>query len=456
MRRRLILPLIMVLSACVPASQGQPPSRAAGPDIELPPMKTFAAPETVARTTKANPDLILDFVQLSFQMESGRILETFTRFEGPVTVRVTGTPPPTLIPDLRQLITRLQNEADIPIRLTTDEDASITVQSVSRRAIRSVLPQAACFVAPNVSSLREYRSARRSDRTNWALLKTREKLAIFIPNDSSPQEVRDCLHEELAQALGPLNDLYRLPDSVFNDDNVHTVLTGFDMLMLRATYAPELRSGMSQREVADRLPGIFRRINPRGDRAGTGRISQTPQEWRNAIQTALGPGAGLRARQGAADQALRIAVREGWTDNRRAFSHYARARLLQATDGREALRQYAQADRFYARSSRTQLHRAYVATQLAAYALAERDPAKAKALVAPHLNAARTSQNASLLATLELLRAEALLQEGRVEEARAVRLDSLGWARYGFGADWVVRAKLREIASLTREDGPAS
>jgi len=34
----------------------------------------------------------------------------------------------------------------------------------------------------------------------------------------SPQEVRDCLHEELAQALGPLNDLYRLPDSVFNDD----------------------------------------------------------------------------------------------------------------------------------------------------------------------------------------------------------------------------------------------
>jgi len=30
-----------------------------------------------------------------------------------------------------------------------------------------------------------------------------------------------------------------------------------------------------------------------------------------------------------------------------------------------------------------------------------------------------------------------------------VRLDSLGWARYGFGADWAVRAKLREISALS-------
>lgn len=46
---------------------------------------------------------------------------------------------------------------------------------------------------------------------------------MFIPNDTSAQEIRDCLNEELAQALGPLNDLYRLSDSVFNDDNMHTV-----------------------------------------------------------------------------------------------------------------------------------------------------------------------------------------------------------------------------------------
>ena len=50
-------------------------------------------------------------------------------------------------------------------------------------------------------------------------------MAVFLPGDVSPQEIRDCLHEELAQALGPVNDLYRLTDSVFNDDNFNTVLT---------------------------------------------------------------------------------------------------------------------------------------------------------------------------------------------------------------------------------------
>ncbi|KKK69270.1 hypothetical protein LCGC14_2935740, partial [marine sediment metagenome] len=38
-------------------------------------------------------------------------------------------------------------------------------------------------------------------------------------------------------------------------------------------------------------------------------------------------------------------------------------------------------------------------------------------------------------------------------EARRVRLDSIGWARYGFGPDWAVRAKLREIASLNPRNG---
>ena len=47
-----------------------------------------------------------------------------------------------------------------------------------------------------------------------------------------------------------------------------------------------------------------------------------------------------------------------------------------------------------------------------------------------------------------LLRAEALELAGRSGEATTVRLDSLGWARYGFGPDWAVRAKLREIGAL--------
>jgi len=62
-----------------------------------------------------------------------------------------------------------------------------------------------------------------------------------------------------------LNGLYHLPYSVFNDDNLHTVLTGFDMMMLKAYYSPELRSGMTRGQVAQALPYILNRINPAGN-----------------------------------------------------------------------------------------------------------------------------------------------------------------------------------------------
>ena len=453
MKRRLILPLMMVLNACVPMTQSDVPSRAVVADSTLPPMKSFAA-QAAPRPRISNADLARDFMDLSFRMESGRELTRLTRFEGPITLRVAGTPPRTLSSDLTGLLTRLRREAGIDITQTRNKDANITIEAVSRAAIRSVLPQAACFVAPNVSSLSEFKKARRSARTNWALLETRTEIAIFVPNDASPQEVRDCLHEELAQALGPLNDLYRLPNSVFNDDNVHTVLTGFDMMILAVTYAPEFSSGMPRAEVARRLPAVLSRLNPAGRGLSGTRVSSTPQAFNVAIQTALGPGSSPSDRRTASDAAIGIAVNAGWTDNCRAFAHYAKGRLLQSSNSAAAQQQYALADRYYARSPDTQLHRAYVATQLAAFALANGEPAKAERLARAHVAAAQKSQNAALLATLQLLRAEAFEAQGRVQEASVLRRDSLGWARYGFGADWAVRSKLREIAALNPAPPP--
>jgi len=60
----------------------------------------------------------------------------------------------------------------------------------------------------------------------------------------------------------------------------------------------------------------------------------------------------------------------------------------------------------------------------------------------------RDAQNAALLATLMLIKAEALEAMGRVAEARALRLDTAPLARYGFGSDRQVRARTAEIASL--------
>ena len=447
-----LVPACLVLAGCAsaPLENVDLPTRAAiaAPITALPAMKTFPdfAPVPPQRS---NRDIARDFLDLSFALESGRPLPRMSRFEGPITVHVEGNPPPTLIPDLDRVLTRLRREAGLDIRRVPGAQASVTVAPVPRAEIRRFLPKAACFVVPNVSGADEYRRARRGGTTSWSNLTRRERVTIFVPSDSAPQEIRDCLNEELAQAIGPLNDLYRLPDSIFNDDNVQSVLTGFDMLVLRAYYAPELRPGMTREEVAARLPPILSRLNPAGDSIPSRPLAATPRAWIEAIQTALGPGTDMTARRNAARSALAIAQRRGWHDHRLAFSHVALGRLTQATDPKFAERQFAAADAIYSRTPGTALHRAFTASQLAAAAISRGQGAEALRLLGPHLATAKRYQNAALLATLMMLKSEALALEGRAAEARAVRLDSLGWARYGFGEDRAVRARQREIAALS-------
>ncbi len=452
MMNRLFLLFLLIASACThaPTQDASVATRAANvtDSSALAPMKTFAAPRP-APTYKSNSDLARDFLELAFSLESGRQLPALTRVEGPVTVRVNGYMPAVMSSDLNRLLQRLRNEARINITYTTASTAKITINAVSRAEIRRYLPQAACFVVPNVSTLAEYAKARRTPRTAWSNLQQRDQIAIFVPNDTTPQEMRDCLHEELAQALGPLNDLYRLPESVFNDDNIHTILTGFDMLMLRIYYDPALRSGMSKQQVRAALPGILARINPNGANRPSQTLSSTPRAWVEAIQTALGPGAGHATRREAAQRALQIATQLNWTDHRRGFSHYANGRILQAVDNGAAETQFMNAQRYFATRPEYSLYRAYVASQLAAYAVADGRAADAIGLISPHLDTANRHENAALLATLMLLRAEALEIAGKSLEGRQVRVDSVGWARYGFGSDWAVRAKMREIASLS-------
>lgn len=455
MFRFLLIPLLF-LAACDPA--GPQPERAsrAAQDLEpLPPMKVFAA-QPAPRATRPNSELQRDFLDLSFQMESGRALPTMSRFEGPISLRVTGAPPPSLAPDLRRLLDRLKAEAGISItQVPPTTQANITIEALPQSRLQGLVPQAACFVVPRVTSWAEFRSRRRSRTTDWSTLETRERVTIFVPSDVSPQELRDCLHEEIAQALGPLNDLYRLPDSVFNDDNFHAVLTGFDMLMLRTYYAPELRSGMSRDEAATVVPALLNRLNPAGRGGGSGGVSPTPRAWITAIETALGPRTGNGRRLASAREAVDIARARGWRDNRLAFALFTYGRIVAGANPEATLAAFQEARALYLARPETRLHAAHVATHLANFSLSAGQAEITLRLVDQNIGVVAKAENAALLSTLLMIRAEALLLQGRVTEARTARLDSLGWARYGFGSQSEVRARLNEIASIVPR-APAS
>lgn len=446
------LGLTLALAGCAPVgpSRGvsEVPARAAQVS-NLPPMKSFAARHG-GPVYRANSEVMRDFLDLSFQMESGRQLPYLTKFQGPIKVAVSGAAPASLQRDLDQLLSRLRGEAKIDIaRARAGDTAQIVIQAIPQKTLQRAVPQAACFVVPNVSSWAGFKQNRASVLTDWTKLQSRTRATVIIPSDAAPQEVRDCLHEEVAQALGPLNDLYRLPDSIFNDDNFHTVLTGFDMLVLRAYYSPEIRNGMSKSQVRSVLPGLLSRLNPRGGPATARSGSFTPQAWNNTIAASLAPRVSPGKRANLAAEAVRIANAQGWNDNRLAFSLFVQGRVTLSQRPQLAIESFVKSGMIYRQLYGTSVHAAHVATQMAAFALSSGEYGTAIKITDEALPAARKGENAALLATLMLIKAEALEHSGRDVAAQALRVDALGWGRYGFGSDANVRARVNEISALT-------
>jgi hypothetical protein len=145
---------------------------------------------------------------------------------------------------------------------------------------------------------------------------------------------------------------------------------------------------------------------------------------------------------------LSIARAQGWQDNRLAFSWFAVGRAQVSQDRVAATEAFQTAKSIWQRLPGGEVRSAHVDMQIAAFALSDGRFAEALALTERAIPVVRRAENAALLATLLMINAEANAALGRIEEAQSARLDSLGWARYGFGSDAQVRARLSDISGL--------
>ena len=76
-----------------------------------------------------------------------------------------------------------------------------------------------------------------------------------------PDLVRDsCIHEEVAQGLGLLNDSPEVRPSIFNDDDEFAYLTSHDEKLLEILYDERLKTGMSADEARPLLRIIAREV----------------------------------------------------------------------------------------------------------------------------------------------------------------------------------------------------
>jgi hypothetical protein len=96
------------------------------------------------------------------------------------------------------------------------------------------------------------------------------------------------------------------------------------------------------------------------------------------------------------------------------------------------------------RTAQAGVHLAALALGTAQYDLAIR-------LADRHVPVAAKAQNAILIAGLLSVKAEAQVALGKADAARQTRLDSLQWARYGFGdTDGALAREQAQLAALQR------
>jgi len=402
---------------------------------------------------RANLDLGQDFLDLTFALENGETLPAILRYETPVRVYMRSPALAPYIPDLAALLTRIRVEAGIDIAETDDPDAAqIRIEAVPASEIARIFPTAACFIVPEEQSWADFMRDRDAPQLRWSEQRTLRRAAIFLPPDTTPQDLRDCLNEEVTQALGPANDLYRLPDSIWNDDNFHGMATPFDMLMLRTLYQPEFHSGMTRAEVAAQLPKVLDRLNPQG--RGVPRAERAPESkaFATALEIALDRDASHDRRLGAAKLAAQIAAEMRPVDHRLGVALLTLGRLSLRQDPAAAAQDFAEAYRLFQRQLGPEdVRTAQAGVHLAALALGTGQYQAAITLADRHVPVAAKAQNAILIAGLLSVKAEAQGALGDDAAARETRLDSLRWARYGFGdTDGALAREQAQLAALQR------
>lgn len=440
-RPALALATLLALGACATAPNGAPPLSGVR-------FGAVTLPKGVARS---NRDLARDFIDLTFNLESGEPLPTLLRYEEPVRVYLRSASLASYRPDLEALLNRLRVEAGIDIAETRDPaEAQIFIEAVPASSIARVFPTASCFIVPGETDWRGFRSRRPDTHPRWAAQKSLGQAAIFLPPDTTPQDVRDCLNEEITQALGPANDLYRLPNTIWNDDNFHGMATRFDMTILRALYQPELHSGMTKAEVSAALPRVLDRTNPLGRTVGRKPGHPESAVWARAMEAAQASGSTRAERLAAANLAAGLASEMRPVDHRLGVALLTLGRLNLRQDPGLAAQDFADAYALF----RTQLglhdiRTAQAGVHMAALALGTGQSEAAIAIADRHVPDAIRYQNAVLVASLLAIKSQAEEQLGETARAQATRLDSLRWARYGFGdSDGALGREQAQLAAL--------
>ena len=316
--RPLLVPLLALGAACMPAREAPeqaaaaheaPATQQVAPAVAVKPaFPELGAALPAGHTGFDNATLARLFTSLSHDVEWGARRRHLVRYEGPISVGLEGPGWAAHIPFIDGFLAQLERNSGVAIARAAGP-ANLHIRLVEGARFDALLPTASCIVAQGDMSWDVF-AANPSHHGARALLAAErlEQTTIFIPRTAPPYLVRNCLLEEIPQALGLANDLYGLGPSIFNDDAAHLWPTKLDYLMLRVLYAPEMVTGLDRRETEARALGVLNRINPAGISAPPLPLlrQRSLGDWPELIQKVFSRGASERAVQDYAQKALTI------------------------------------------------------------------------------------------------------------------------------------------------------
>lgn len=262
----LVSVLLAALAACAPAERASAPeveAAADGPPAAPPDFPRLGAALPAGHTAYDNESLARLLVVLAHETEWGAPRPHLVRYETPVSVALEGAVATAYVQFLDGFLAEVRAETGIEI--TRGNPPNLFVRFIDGQRFDSVLRTAYCVTAQGDTSWDEF-AADPSGRGAKALAGAREigRMTVFMPDNAPPYLVRNCLLEEIPQALGLANDLYGLGSSIFNDDGAHLWPTKLDYLMLQVLYAPELVTGLGRRATQTRARAVLDRVNPEG------------------------------------------------------------------------------------------------------------------------------------------------------------------------------------------------
>lgn len=221
----------------VPPPKVGPTGGPTSPSIQAVVLPAPVTPPMPTSTRRYTDQEISYFTEIALQSEYGVTNSQVRKWNGPVRIKVIGSPTAADRQALQAIIAELNRLAPAISIEVTDQNANVDLYFVPESQFRRYEPN--------------YQPTNLGFFWTWGNGNTIDRARILISTTGVTQAERShLLREELTQALGLMQDSWRDPKSIFYQGWTATnEYTDLDRAVIEILYRPEIKAGMTRSQV---------------------------------------------------------------------------------------------------------------------------------------------------------------------------------------------------------------